>query len=278
MKESADAIAEGRVFIGKKRAERANQPVQIGDGIRVGGAPASAPPTIDLLFRDDDLVAVNKPAGLVTVPDHASAAHSLVSLVARRIGAKPETLRITSRLDRDVSGVVVFALNEEAEARLRSARAEGRYERRYVALAMPPPPSDGGLWSAPIGRASDPRLRAIDGPDAKAAETVWRKVATTPTVAMLAVDPKTGRTHQIRLHASAAGSPLLGDRDYGGAGRIVLANGRVLAPSRIALHAARVVVPDRSGPLEARAPIPHELAELWSAVGGTAEAWDRAVT
>ncbi|OJY26181.1 MAG: hypothetical protein BGO98_35670 [Myxococcales bacterium 68-20] len=291
--ESPAAIEDGRVFIGKKRVTRADQLVAAGDAVRIGpGRPPESShvaPNVEILFHEGGLVACVKPAGLPTVPDHAGSAHSLVAIVARSIGAKTEYLRVTSRLDRDVSGVVVFALDPAAEERLRTARAEGRYQRRYIALALTPAGTlaGEGIWDAPIGRAPDPRLRAVRGPDAKDATTRWRTIATGESSAtnvgpqaiavMLAVDPVTGRTHQIRVHASNAGAPLIGDRDYGGPTRIVLPNGRILAPSRIALHAARVIVPGARGLVEARAPIPAELMETWSALGGDAGAWERAI-
>ncbi|MBV9946785.1 MAG: hypothetical protein JOZ69_08060 [Myxococcales bacterium] len=99
--------------------------------------------------------------------------------------------------------------------------------------------------------------------------------------ALLGVAPVTGRTHQIRVHASHAGAPLFGDRAYGGPTRATLPNGRTLELGRVALHAARVSVPGASPdrPLfEACAPIPRELADLWSALGGDSEAWERAST
>ena len=284
--ENATAIDEGRVFIGKKRATRAEQPVQAGDTVRIGaGQPApsarGASPKIEILFATDGLVGCVKPAGLPTVPDHAGAAHSLVALVAAAVGKRADELRVTSRLDRDVSGVVVFALDENAEERLKKARAEGRYQRRYVALASTSTLDDVGEWTAPIGRAVDPRLRLVRGPDAKESTTRWRKIATAvahdAVIAMLAVDPITGRTHQIRVHASDAGASLIGDRDYGGPTRVVLANGGILSPARIALHAARVVVPGIREAIEALAPIPAELAQLWSSLGGDSDAWERAI-
>lgn len=291
--EALTAIDEGRVFVGKKRATRADQPVKPGDSVRIGGARKDeATPRIEMLFVQDGLAACVKPAGLPTVPDHAGAAHSLVALVAKAVSKRIDELRVTSRLDREVSGVVIFALDEAAEQLLKTARAEGRYQRRYVALATTTAPTaplaDEGLWTAPIGRAPDPRLRQARGADAKEASTRWRKIATAPAsgrgkpaadvaVAMLAVDPMTGRTHQIRVHASDAGAPLLGDGDYGGHTRLVLSNGGIVSPSRIALHAARVIVPGARGVLEARAPIPSELRELWAAFGGAPEAWQDAI-
>jgi 23S rRNA pseudouridine1911/1915/1917 synthase len=288
------AIEQGRAFIGKKRALRLDQPVRVGDAVRVSraqdqeratklGETSAAP--IEILFHEQGLLAVNKPAGLPTVPDHAGASHSLVARAANAIGLQIDQLRVTSRLDREVSGVVVFALDGMAEERLKNARAAGQYARRYIALAKDPnadaPRLNEGVWDEPIGRSpSDARLRLVGGgPDAKAACTHWQRIAVAFGMAMLAIDPQTGRTHQIRVHASHAGAPLLGDRDYGGASRIILSNGRILAPSRIALHAARVVVPGEKGaPIAANAPIPAELASLWAALGGEAEAWNRALS
>ena len=298
--ESAAAIHEGRVFVGKKRVTRADEAVRVGDTVRIGPARATGPstpaPAIDILFQGKGLVACMKPAGLPTVPDLAGASHSLVALVANAIGEKAGNIRVTSRLDRDVSGVVVFALDAATEERLRRARAEGRYRRRYIALASLTAGTmgDEGVWDAPIGRAEgDARLRRARGPEAKVAVTRWRRVATasgranvstssrapleTKDVALLAVDPVTGRTHQIRIHASDAGAPLVGDRDYGGATRIVLEDGRILAPTRIALHAARVAVPGHDGELELRAPVPDELVAIWSSLGGAPDAWIEAI-
>jgi 23S rRNA pseudouridine1911/1915/1917 synthase len=285
--EGRAAIEDGRVFIGKKRVTRPDHPVRAGDAIRIGAARTAdtdKEPTIEILFHEDGLVACVKPAGLPTVPDHASTSRSLVALVAKAVGRRTEELRITSRLDRDVSGVVLFALDAAAEERLKAARAEGLYRRRYVALASIATGTsleEVGTWDAPIGRASDPRLRAIAGADAKDSTTRWRRIALTSgrlEVALLAVDPLTGRTHQIRIHASHAHAPLIGDRDYGGPTRLVLPNGTIRSPSRIALHAARVIVPGVHGALEARAPIPAELAGLWSDLGGDASDWERALT
>lgn len=286
------AIEEGRVFVGKRRAARNDEPVRQGDVVRIGTPRAAeSAPKVEILFERDGIVACVKPAGLPTVPDLTGASHSLVALVAKALGAKTSDLRVTSRLDRDVSGVVLFARSDDAEERLRSARARGLYHRRYIALAAGSLGLE-GVWNAPIGRAADPRRRAIGGPQEKTACTRWRRIACLPNltisstqnlsstaaprllrdVALIAVDPITGRTHQIRLHASHANAPLLGDRDYGGSSRITLANGRILSLSRIALHAARVSVAG----VTAAAPIPSELTDLWQAMGGDTEAWTEA--
>jgi 23S rRNA pseudouridine1911/1915/1917 synthase len=273
------AVQEGRVFVGRRRVKSSGEPVKAGDVVEVA-PPREAIAGVRVLFEEDDLVAVDKPAGMPTIADHGGASHALVAVAARALGVDPESLHATSRLDRGVSGVVVFARTKAAAERLMQARAAGTYERRYLALAARAPVPANGTWDAPLGRARDPRLRQVNGRDPVAATTRYAVCAAAAGgMVMLAVAPKTGRTHQIRVHASHANAPLVGDRDYGGPPRVTLATGRVLEPRRIALHAARVVVPGASGaPLVARAPVPPELEALWSALGGDAAAWEVAAS
>jgi 23S rRNA-/tRNA-specific pseudouridylate synthase len=155
---------------------------------------------------------------------------------------------------------------------LRDARSSGQYARHYVALATAAVKrAEHGVWDARIGRARDPKKRAVNGRDATDAVTRFRTIATTPSYAqaLLAIEPVTGRTHQIRVHASHAGEPLLGDRDYGGPRTLVLASGKVLTFGRIALHCARVAVAG----LDIQAPIPDDLRAWWLALGGDDGAW-----
>ncbi len=275
----AGAVSDGRVFVGRRRVKAPNEAVAEGDVLTIAAARDVAQ-AIRVLARSDDLVAVEKPAGMPTIADHAGAAHALIAVAARSLGIDVARVHPTSRLDRDVSGVVVLALTKAAAERLSHARTEGTYERRYVALATRTPDPGHGVWSAPIGRTKDPRLRAVSGRDAVAAETRYATCgAGARGVALLALAPVTGRTHQIRVHAAHADAPLLGDPTYGGPARVTLASGRVLEPRRVALHAARVVVPSGQGePLVAISPVPPELLDLWSALGGEPAAWELAAT
>ena len=188
-------------------------------------------------------------------------------------------LHPTSRLDVGVSGVVLFAEGDEARVHLARMRELGRYARHYVALCRGVPEPRAGTWSFPIGRDRDPRKRRVGGRDATHAETSFAVVATANGAALLAVEPQTGRTHQIRVHASHVGAPLLGDAAYGGPTRIVTPSGAVLPVARIALHAAWVMVPrvDSSELLRAYAPIPTDMLAFWEAAGGDPTAWDRAL-
>jgi len=275
-----DAVSSGRVFVGPRRVRRTDEEVRPGDVVEVAGPPANEERTATLLRNAGDLVAADKPAGIPTIPDHAGSAHALLHAVARALGVEASCLHATSRLDRDVSGVVIFTLTKGAAERLARARAEGVYERRYVAISARAPEIGGGTWDVPIGRAPDPRLRMAKGRDPVDARTRYQVVARAPRgEAMLAVAPVTGRTHQIRVHSSFAGAPILGDRAYGGPPRVTLATGRVLEPGRIALHAARVVVPGEDGsPMLVTSPIPTELQSLWSALGGDPAAWEVATS
>ncbi len=272
------AISEGRVFVGRRRVLRADQAVVEGDVIEIAASlPAGPPPLVTVLAQTADLVAVDKPAGLATIPDHSGAARALTTLAASVLGIDPSRLHPTSRLDRDVSGVVIFALTPQAASRLMEARAKGAYERSYVAIATRAPDPESGTWSEPIGRASDPRLRKIHGRNAAAATTRYSSCGQAPRgQTQLAVAPLTGRTHQIRVHSAHAGAPLLGDRAYGGPVRFVLESGQVLELKRIALHARRVVVPvDGTGrTLSAVAAVPQDLRDLWCVLGGDARSWD----
>lgn len=281
--DASAAVREGRAFVRggergarSKRVKREDERVRVGDVLEVAAARTPSMQA-HILAHDDDLVAADKPAGMPTIADHAGASHALVAVVARALGVDESRVHATSRLDRGVSGVVVFALTRAAAARLKRARDEGLYERRYVAIASRAPEPARGTWDAPIGRTlegGDPRLRAVGGRDAIEARTRFAVVARAGDAAILAVSPQTGRTHQIRVHACHAGAPLVGDRAYGGPARVTLPNGRVLELRRIALHAARVVVPGAGGAaLVVESLVPAELRNLWSALGGDGGAW-----
>jgi 23S rRNA pseudouridine955/2504/2580 synthase/23S rRNA pseudouridine1911/1915/1917 synthase len=150
-----------------------------------------------------------------------------------------------------------------------------------VAIAAAAPSPSEGTWDAPLGRAHDPRHRAVNGREAAPAKTHYAVAARAGAYALLALAPITGRTHQLRVHASHAAAPLLGDRAYGGPKSLTLDSGRVVALDRIALHCARVVI-DGEGPGGAHialvSSVPDALAAMWVALGGAAEAWEKAAS
>ncbi len=276
MGEEMRAISEGRVFVGRVRASAPSHSVSPGDEITVSAdiAPVGE---VELLSVTDELAVANKPAGIPTIPDLRGGAHSLMDRVAKVLRIAREELHATSRLDNDVSGVVVFARTRAAIERLRVARDRGEYHRRYVAIGKGTLQPTSGDWNAAIGRARDPKLRTVNGREATDASSRYRVLEEASGYVCLALTPITGRTHQLRVHASDAGAPLVGDAAYGGPKKIILPSGKILEPRRILLHAARVTLADQGGPYVYESPIPSLFGDVWSALGGNRAALDEAV-
>jgi 23S rRNA pseudouridine955/2504/2580 synthase/23S rRNA pseudouridine1911/1915/1917 synthase len=251
----APAVREGRVFVGGRRELDPGKALEGGELVDVYAARPNEEPA-RVLAEVAGVVVAFKPSAMATEPDRQGAAGSLVHEIARQLGLAPNALHAVSRLDVGVSGAVVLAR--------RGAAPPAELARRYVAIAERGPEPECGRWSSPV------RTRGRD----LAAHTRFALVARAGAgAALLVLEPETGRTHQIRVHASRAGVPLLGDRAHGGSPRVVLASGRVLAVERVALHAIRV----RGSGLDVVAPVPEPLVALWSALGGHARDFERAL-
>ncbi len=235
--------------------------------------PEREPPEPEIIHRDDDILVVSKPPGLPTTSPGRDD-RSLVHWVSNRFA--PLRPHATSRLDSPVSGIVTFALTREANRHLLGARRDGRYERVYVGITLGEPSPADGRWSSPISiDPADPKHRiAGPGRGERAASTRYAVAARTAEATLLELRPDTGRTHQLRVHASHAGVPLFGDRAYGGEPRKVLPDGRVVTARRVMLHCARVAFPARSGgdPIELVAPVLADMRAVWAELGGPEEA------
>jgi 23S rRNA-/tRNA-specific pseudouridylate synthase len=223
--------------------------------------------SIPVLWRDADWFAVLKPAGVPTTAPPTAGVRSLVDLVREAHAPDATHLHPLSRLDVEVTGVVLMALSPRAIEAGRRARAQGRYQRRYVALLACAPTPERGEWTWPVGiDPHDPKRRvAGGGRDPQAARTAYATLGRA-AVAWVAFDLETGRTHQIRVHAQRAGCPVVGDRAYGGPRHVTLPDGGVVTARRVMLHAARVVVPGTARALEA--PPPEDFLGVWRACGG----------
>jgi len=221
-----------------------------------------------VVFRDEALLVLSKPSGLPTTsPDGGDC------LVRRAKSLDPdaEHLHATSRLDAEVTGLVTFARTRAANFDLLDARKRGAYRRLYLALVLADaerPDSVNARWTGAIAiDPRDPRKRVVD-PEGKPSATRVSILAETEHVRLLALRPETGRTHQIRVHAAHAGCPILGDRPYGGATRVTLANGRVLAARRVMLHCARVELETaHAGTLRFELPPPEDFQTISKGVG-----------
>lgn len=251
-------VAEGGVTRAGRPLTDRSLPLEAGEVIVVDDAlvPAGGSPKrsavspedlpLEIVHLDDDLVVVDKPAGLVVHPGAGQARGTLVAgLVARfpeiaalatEEGASPERPGIVQRLDKDTSGLLVVARSPRAYRALVSQLSARSVERAYLALVLGSPTAERGVVDAPIGRSEEDATRMAVSPRGREARTHYevRERFTEPLEAsLLELRLETGRTHQIRVHLAAIGHPLLGDSRYGGS-RGALPLGRPM------LHAARL--------------------------------------
>ena len=235
---------------------------------RVEWAPEALP--LDLLYEDDHVIVLNKPAGLVV---HPAAGHHSGTLVNRLLAHAPEMASlprggIVHRLDKDTSGVMLAAKSTLAHKSLVAQLAERAVSRNYSAVCRGTF-SGGGTIDAPIGRHPTSRIKMAVVPDGKPAVTHYRIAERFGAHTHLDVSLDSGRTHQIRVHLAWRKHPLIGDPVYGGrAMRPAGASDRLLSAlqefPRQALHARELAFlhPESDESLQFSAPIPEDLAEL----------------
>ncbi|MBY0110943.1 RluA family pseudouridine synthase [Patescibacteria group bacterium] len=227
---------------------------------------------LPIIYEDEQLVAVNKPAGVMTHPDGKTSEETVSDWFAARypeskdvgeVQKLPDGTELTRpgvvhRLDRDTSGVIVLAKTQEAHAFLKSAFQNREAKKTYVAFVYGIPKERRGVIEFAIGRSrKDFRLRSAQ-PKAKGllreAVTRYEVIADNGTHSIMKAMPETGRTHQIRVHLKAIHHPVVGDTLY--------APGRPedLGFNRLGLHAYRLELPSPTGePRILTAPLPEEL-------------------
>ncbi|MEM6331113.1 MAG: RluA family pseudouridine synthase [Planctomycetota bacterium] len=242
---------------------------------RPGPEPEDIP--LDLLYEDDHLVAVNKPAGMVVHPAKGHWAGTLASALAHHFGdalstaGGPTRPGIVHRLDRDTSGVMVVAKHDRAHERLAAQFKDRTTEKRYLAIVVGTPDRDADAIDAPIGPHPTGREKMAirpDHPDARAALTRYEVLERFPKSSgaghtLLRCLPRTGRTHQIRVHLSHAGYPILCDKLYGGHA--------AFGPlGRQALHAERLSIdhPETAERLTFEAPRPADICQVLAVLRG----------
>ncbi len=262
-------ISDGRLVDDTGRRLRANSEVR-GGGVTLEVPPAEVPyhlepdPTITLsvVYEDDDLLIVDKPAGLVVHPAPGHWQGTLVNALLARgdhYGGIAGVARpgIVHRLDRDTSGLIMVARNDAAQASLMAQLKARRVRKTYIALVQGSVAATVGRIEAPIGRDPKDRKRMAVVTDGRRAVTGYRVRERFSGWTMLELDLVTGRTHQIRVHLAALGHPVAGDPVYGTGTSRRGPDGL----ERLFLHAWRLelVSPSTAKLVRAEAPLPAEL-------------------
>lgn len=229
-------------------------PVEVGnDALGISDLP------INILYEDRDFLILNKPAGVASVPAHALPDNTLANRVKgyyRRRGYEDEVVHITTRLDRDTSGIVLFAKHHFAHSIIDRELKAHAMRKMYLAVVSGQLQDDHGWFDQPIGRAADSFIKRTVTPGGKPSLTEYWVVKRLADKTVVRVRLHTGRTHQIRVHFAASGHPLIGDTLYGGPTSVLI--------DRQALHCMQLRFEDpflgRS--LTTFAPLPSDLAHL----------------
>ena len=244
----------GRDLEGGERIE-----IRIPPPLSVGLVGENIP--LNIIFENDDLLVVNKPAGMVV---HPSPGHESGTLVHAALGHAPEMEGIggeerpgiVHRLDKETSGLIVVAKNGQAHRWLQDQFRSRTVEKFYLALVDGKPPTPTGRVEAPIGRNAVHRklMGVVPMEKGRQAVTQYRTLESFPAHTLLEVHPLTGRTHQIRVHMAFLGCPVTGDRIYG-------RKKSTLELNRHFLHAykLKIILPGQEEPKIFQAGLPPEL-------------------
>ena len=275
--EAAGLVAAGAVTVAGAVVTSGKVRLVEGDEISVDPGPEPGPLVVadpgvvfDVVHADDDVVVIDKPAGLVV---HPGAGHGTGTLVHGLLARYPEIAEvgeaerpgIVHRLDRDTSGLLVVARTAVAHRRLTADLAARRVERVYLALVHGEPESDAGMVDAPVGRSTRHPTRMAVTERGREARTSYRVLTRWPDpgCSLLECRLETGRTHQIRVHLGAIGHHVLGDDTYDGGRK------RPVPVPRLFLHATRLGFdhPTSGEALVFESPLPPDLAAVVEALG-----------
>jgi len=263
-------ISDGHITVNDRTA-KAGLKLNIGDRLTViipSAAPSPLSPEaipLNIIYEDDDLLVIDKPAGLAIHPAPGHPSHTLVNAVLSYLPTLPDTddsLRpgIVHRLDKDTSGVMLVAKNRQAQANLIDQFKTHSVVKAYLVLVKGHLTPESGVIEAPIGRDPRNRKRMAVATKGREARTQYNVVKYIGNYTLLEVKPETGRTHQIRVHLSAIGYPVVGDAVYGAKSDYL---------SRQFLHASRLGfhLPSTGEYIEFSSELPPDLEQALENIG-----------
>ena len=266
--QAATLIANGHVLVAGRR-ERASYRAEPGESIAVEVPTPVAREVLGeniplaVRYEDDDLVVIDKPAGMVVHPAPGNWTGTLVNALKGRgeplsSGGDPTREGIVHRLDKETSGLLLVAKTDRAHRVLGAAIAARRISRRYAVMCWGHLDEDQVTVDKPLARDPRNRQRMAVVADGKAAKTTFVRIARLDAGDLLRAHLFTGRTHQIRVHLTSIGHPVIGDDTYGGGGGRKLV---ALPPKRHFLHAAWLIFahPVSGERIELRSPLPEDL-------------------
>ena len=265
----------GGVHVAGRRVRRCSQMVSAGDSVEVFiDSQPLAPMTLgkeQILYRDQDLIVLNKPAGMATQPAPSRYQGTVYAELQKlltdpnRKSLRP-SIGMIQRLDRDTSGVMVFSIHQRAHKKMTEAFLGRDIEKIYWALVVGRPLEDQGRFCSQLARRRSTNLTVSVARGGKPAETHYRLLHTTGQVSLIEVRLITGRSHQIRAHFSEAGLPLLGDTAYGGAQTF-----NHLSVTRQMLHSRQLSFchPVTGEKMSFTAPLPNDFATVMQYVDGS---------
>lgn len=274
-------IRSGLVTVSGRAARKAGEEVEAGAVVQVRAERAevrATPESLPLVvvYEDEDLVVVNKPAGMVVHVGAGVKSGTLVNALLHHIGTLSTAggeLRpgIVHRLDRMTSGLVIVAKNDFAHRRLAAQFKARTIHKAYTVLVHGRVASDSGEIRKPVGRDPVRRVRMkAGGLHPREAMTVYRVVRRFLDFTLVEAEPRTGRTHQIRVHLSSLGHPIVGDTLYGAPARPRIGGREAASLGRNFLHASRLEFrhPRTGESVKVAAPLPTELSEFLAGLAG----------
>ena len=272
-------IRSGLVSVGSRTVYKAGEEVEAGDHISIRAARHELRAVAEnlplaVVYEDDDLLVVNKPAGMAVHVGAGVKSGTLVNALLYHVGSLSSAggdLRpgIVHRLDKATSGLVIVAKNDLAHRQLASEFKARHIHKTYTLLVHGRVPSESGVITKPLGRDPFHRIRMkVGGIRAREAQTRYRVLRGFRHFTLLEAEPQTGRTHQLRVHFASLGHPIVGDTLYSAPARLRIGTREQKTLERNFLHAAAIEFrhPRTGQSISLQAPLPAELQDFLNAL------------